>query len=99
MLQTFRLSSNAEPDSLPAVSSSRAFNALIAEHLRASKLHFTLAVFQREAGSKHSSRSPEQLLSMLRVSPGTQLHGAITGEAWQLLGPCAVCVPFCAQSA
>ena len=88
VLQTFRLSTSSESDGIAAGSSSKAVNALIVEHLKASKLPFTLAVFQREAGCKHTVRETEQLLSLLHITPGTQLHNAITSALGVEAGSC-----------
>ena len=77
VLRNFRL---PETDTRPANPGPSAWNALIVDHLKASKLHFTLAVFQREAACKQTVRDTQQLLSLLHISPGTQLHTAITGE-------------------
>lgn len=92
VLRNFRL---PETDAKVASSTPDALNALIVEHLKASKLHFTLAVFQREAACKHTVRDTQQLLSMLRISTGTQLHSTITGGPAEHADLLHLLVPTC----
>ena len=79
MLKAFRL------DKGPAASADQpdpaaVLNELIVDHLHASKLQYSLTVFQAESGCKSSRRDPVKLLQKLRLEPGSALEAQLQGE-------------------